>query len=159
MSDDPQADVADVPDVPDVAWVVAVGAVVIDRRERVLLVRRGRPPSLGVWTLPGGHVDDGESLEDAVVREVREETALDARVVGPLGVVPVAREGFAYMIHEYLLVPLDDGATVAPVAPGDDAADARWARRDELEGLGVWPDVVVLVDRGLAEARARAQTP
>jgi 8-oxo-dGTP diphosphatase len=149
MSDGPQAEPAEM---AKVACALAVGAVVVDRRERVLLVRRGRPPSVGVWTLPGGRVEDGESFEDAVLREVREETALEARVVCPLGVVPVAREGFAYAIHEYLLVPLDEGARIAP---GDDAADACWARRDELEGLDVWPDVVVLVERGLVEARAR----
>ena len=143
MSGDPQA---------EPVWVVAVGAIVIDRGERVLLVRRARPPSAGVWTLPGGRVEGAESLEAAVLREVREETALDARVVCPLGVVPVAREGFAYVIHEFLLAPLDGRAALAP---GDDAADARWARRDELEGLGVWPDVVELVERGLAETRAR----
>ena len=87
------------------AAVVAVGAVVVDREGRVLLVRRGRPPGLGSWTLAGGRLETGESLEEAVIREVEEETALRARVVCALGVVRIAREGFTYEIHEYLLEP------------------------------------------------------
>ncbi|HEY4015107.1 MAG TPA: NUDIX domain-containing protein [Polyangiaceae bacterium] len=138
----------------DGVWTVAVGAVVLDERRRVLLVRRGRAPSLGTWTLPGGRVEGGESLEDAVVREVMEETALETRVVGGLGVVRVAREGFAYEIHEYFLSPVGDAAPLA----GDDAAEVRWAARGELEGLGVRVDVCAFVDQALAEVQARLKT-
>jgi 8-oxo-dGTP diphosphatase len=132
--------------------VAAVGAVVLERAGRVLLVRRGRPPGEGTWTLPGGRVEPGETLEEAVVREVREETGLAARVVCGLGTVDVAREGFVYVIHEHLLVPLD--VCAVPVA-GDDADDARWASWDDLARLGVHPDAVAVIERGLAEARAR----
>lgn len=132
--------------------MVSVGAVVVDRAGRVLLVRRARPPTVGAWTLPGGHVESGESLERAVVREVHEETALATRVVCPLGVVGIAREGFAYTIHEHLLVPLDPSATPAA---GDDAADARWAARGEVGALGVQPDAIEVIDRGIAEALRR----
>jgi acetyl-CoA carboxylase carboxyl transferase subunit beta len=131
---------------PQAEPVFAVGAVVIDSRGRILLVRRGRPPSKGAWTLPGGKIEPGESLEVAVVREVLEETALRTRVVCPLGVVTIAREGFAYEIHEHLLVPVDP---LAPVCAGDDAVDARWIPRGDLEALGVLSDAVEVVDRGL----------
>jgi 8-oxo-dGTP diphosphatase len=129
--------------------VVAVGAVVVDRARRVLLVRRARAPAAGTWTLPGGHLEDGESLEAAIVREVREETALRTQVVCTLGVVPIAREGFAYTIHEHLLVPLE---VDAPLFAGDDAAEARWVERAELEGFGVLPDAIEVIERGLEEA-------
>jgi ADP-ribose pyrophosphatase YjhB (NUDIX family) len=141
-----------VPRTPQAEPVPAVGAVVVDTAGRVLLVRRGRPPSVGSWTLPGGHVEPGETLDAAVVREVLEETGVAARVVGTLGVVAVAREGFSYAIHEHLLVPVN--AEVAPVA-GDDAAEARWVSRDDLEALGVRADAVGVIDAGLAEAAAR----
>jgi ADP-ribose pyrophosphatase YjhB (NUDIX family) len=127
-----------------------VGAVVLDRRERVLLVRRARPPSAGSWSLPGGHVEPGESLEAAVVRELREETALAVRVVCPLGVVTVKREGFAYEIHEHLAFPLDDDAT--PRA-GDDAAEVRWADARELASLGLSPEARDVVASALDAAR------
>jgi 8-oxo-dGTP diphosphatase len=137
------------------ARLVAVGAVVLDDILRVLLVRRGRPPSMGVWTLPGGRVEAGESLEAAIVREVLEETAIRTRIVCALGIVPIEREGFAYAIHEYLLAALDDPAV--PRA-GDDAAEARWAARDEMDALGVWPDVLELVNRAMARALAENVT-
>src|SRR5579884_2311471 len=131
----------------------AVGAVMVDGTGRVLLVRRGRPPMAGAWTLPGGRVEPGESFEAAVVRELREETALEARVVCPLGTVMIAREGFVYRIHEHLAVPVGaggpggaGGAGGATLRPGDDAADARWARRDELAGLGVLDDAMAVID-------------
>ena len=75
---------------------MAAGVVVVDPIERVLLVRRGRPPAAGEWTLPGGRVEDGESPEAAAVRELREETAIDGRVVASLGVVEIEREGVRY---------------------------------------------------------------
>jgi ADP-ribose pyrophosphatase YjhB (NUDIX family) len=135
--------------------IVAVGAVVVDRAARILLVRRARPPTAGAWTLPGGHVESGEALEAAVLREVREETALAARLVCAIGVVPIAREGFAYAIHEFLLVPIDDRTWPIPLLAGDDAADARWVGREELDALRVWPDVIEVIHRGLSEALQR----
>jgi ADP-ribose pyrophosphatase YjhB (NUDIX family) len=132
---------------------VVVGAVVLDDRGRVLLVRRGRPPSAGSWSLPGGHVEPGESLDAAIVREVLEETAVRARVVCILGVVPVAREGYAYSIHEHLLVPLDP--TAAEPHAGDDAADACWVDPREAATMGLRPDAQTVVASGLSEARRR----
>lgn len=126
--------------------MTAVGGVVIDVTSgRVLLVRRARPPQRGAWTLPGGRVEPGESLREAIVREVREETGIDARVVAELGVVPVEGEGFSYAIHEYALVPGPGGH--APRA-ADDAADARWFERTELASLALRREVVEVVERG-----------
>jgi ADP-ribose pyrophosphatase YjhB (NUDIX family) len=130
---------------------LAVGAVVLDTTGRVLLVRRGRPPGLGSWTLPGGRVEPGESLEAAVLRELREETGLEGAVTCSLGTVGIERDGFSYVIHEHLVVLDRDAALCA----GDDAAEARWVERDGIEALGVLPDAVAVIDRGFAEARAR----
>ncbi len=109
------------------------------------------PWSKGSWTLPGGRVEKGESLVAAVIRELREETALDAQVVATLGEVTLAREGFVYVIHEHLAVAV--GGTT-PQA-GDDAADARWASRADVDVLGVGQEAIAVIDLGLAEARAR----
>jgi 8-oxo-dGTP diphosphatase len=126
--------------------IEAAGAVVVDAQGRVLVVRRGRPPSAGEWTLPGGRVEAGESSEEAVLRELREETAIDGRIVASLGVVEIARESLTFAIHEYLVEALGDGAP----RPGDDADDARWVRRDQLEALGVRADAIAVIDHGFA---------
>ena len=132
--------------------VLAAGAVVLDDGERILLVRRGRSPSAGEWTLPGGRVEAGESPEAAVVRELREETALEARVVALLGVVTIVRDDVVYAIHEFLVAPQGD----EPPRAGDDAAEARWVTREDLDALGVRSDAIAVIDRGLSLRRTSA---
>ncbi len=119
-------------------------------------MRRARPPAAGSWTLPGGRVEEGEELAAAIVRELREEAALETRVICPLGVVSLAREGYLYEIHEHLVVP---EAADSTVRAGDDAADARWASRAERDTLGLEAQVVAVLEHGLAEARARGLVP
>lgn len=104
---------------------MAVGAVV-RRGDELLLVQRGRGVAAGQWSLPGGRVEMGEHLVDAVVREVAEETAVAVEVTGFLGLVERMGEQpapYHYVILDYAAVPADPGAE--PRA-GDDAADARW---------------------------------
>lgn len=118
---------------------VAVGAVVIVD-ERLLLIRRGRGVAIGLWSLPGGSVEPGELIAEAVVRELLEETGLEG-VCGPLvGVVERFVEGHHYVILDHRVTLLDPDAT--PRA-GDDAADVAWV---PLHEAAEWP----LVD-GLAE--------
>jgi 8-oxo-dGTP diphosphatase len=108
-----------------------VGAVVFDGAGRLLLVRRGRPPQRGRWSLPGGRVEPGESDQQAVVRELGEETGLAVRVVGEVGRVRrAAPGGGVYDIRDYRC-RVAGGELLA----GDDAAEARWVDRAELAGL------------------------
>jgi 8-oxo-dGTP diphosphatase len=108
-----------------------VGAIVRDEYGRLLLIRRGHPPAEGLWSLPGGRVESGESDAAAVVRELREETGLRVEIGELVGTV--SRPGpdeVVYDIYDY-------AATVAGGAlrPGDDAADARWVDELELRAL------------------------
>jgi ADP-ribose pyrophosphatase YjhB (NUDIX family) len=96
---------------------LAVGAIVFDAAGRVLLIQRGKPPAEGLWSFPGGRVEAGETLEQAVVREVREETGLEIEV-GPL-VVIVERP--PYEIHDFVARVVG-----GVLAAGDDARDARF---------------------------------
>ncbi len=109
--------------------VVAVGAVCVDRG-RLLLVRRGRPPGGGAWALPGGRLEPGETLEEAVARELAEETGLTGRVGALCGVAERVGEGFHYVILDYWV----EEVAGTPVA-GDDATEAAWASLADLERL------------------------
>lgn len=114
------------------AEVPCVGAIVFDDSGRILLIRRGNPPAQGQWSLPGGRVEPGEAWQDAVLRELQEETGLSARVLRLVGEVRRdAPDGSVYVIHDYLLAV--DGAP-APHA-GDDALDAGWFSVDEVAEL------------------------
>jgi mutator protein MutT len=134
----------------------AVGAVIFDEEGRVLLVRRGKPPLEGAWTLPGGRTEPGETAEAAVVREVLEETGLTVRAERLVETVIVREEGFAYEIDDYLCLHVAN-ATTAPRA-GDDARDVRWAKRSELEALGVRALAIGVIDRATRLAAGPAST-
>ena len=117
--------------------MLAVGAVLVDH-DRLLLVRRGRGPAQGRWAVPGGHVEAGESLAEAVTRELREETGLEGVCGRLLGVAERIDDDHHFVILDYevTLVGSDE-----PVA-GDDAAEAEWV------------DLHEVVDRDLAEGVA-----
>lgn len=104
--------------------------MVFDAERRVLVIQRGAPPAAGLWSLPGGKVEAGETLVQAVAREVAEETGLVVEV-GPLAcVVERIGEGFHYVILDYLARPTG-GSLVA----GSDARSARFVNDDELAAL------------------------
>jgi 8-oxo-dGTP diphosphatase len=105
----------------DVPMIRCVGAIVHDAAGRLLLVRRGRPPGQGLWSLPGGRVEAGETDAAAVVRELLEETGLQVQPGKLVGRVERPAPAGVYEIFDY-------AATVAggSLRPGDDAAAAEW---------------------------------
>ncbi|QFG24978.1 NUDIX hydrolase [Actinomadura sp. WMMB 499] len=115
-----------------------VGAIVHDRGGRLLLVRRGRPPGAGLWSVPGGRVEPGEDDAAAVARELLEETGLRVRAGALVGTVERdGPGGVVYEIHDY-------AATVLGGTPraGDDAADVRWVAPAELRDLPLVPGLL-----------------
>ncbi len=116
--------------------VLSVGAVVVNQ-ERLLMVRRGRDPHAGLWSIPGGRVENGEYLADAVAREVKEETGIDVEVGGLLGILEVPGDPH-YVILDHLAICADD----AQPQPADDAAEARWVELDRVHELECTPRFV-----------------
>lgn len=114
-----------------------MGAVITDGTGRILLVRRGRPPGVGLWSVPGGRVEPGETDAVAVAREVREETGLAVTAGALLG--SVVRQGpeVVYDIFDYAA-----GVTGGELRAGDDAADARWFTVPELDALPLTPGLL-----------------
>ena len=128
--------------------VVAVGAIVFDAEGRVLLVERGTPPGVGLWSVPGGKLEPRETLAQAVAREVREETGLIVEVGTLACVVEPVGDDYHFVILDYFARVIG-GA----LAGASDARAARFVDPAEL-------DTLPLSD-GLADvlARARATQP
>ena len=133
--------------------IVGVGAVVLDERGRVLLVKRANEPLKGEWSLPGGAVDVGETLEDAMRREVREETGLDVEV-GPIVDVldrirrdPDGRVRFHYVLVDFLCRPC--GGTLQCAS---DAEEALWAGGADLRRYGVAEATINVIEKAVAQA-------
>ena len=108
---------------------VCVGAVVVDD-DRLLLIRRGRGPAAGEWSLPGGRVERGELLAEALVRELREETGLDVVCGGLLGWVERMGDEHHFVILDFVATLL--GPDNAEPIGGDDAAEAAWVPLHEV---------------------------
>ncbi|MEJ8278440.1 NUDIX hydrolase [Pseudonocardia spirodelae] len=111
--------------------VACVGGIVFDPDGRLLLVRRANEPGRGMWSVPGGRVEPGESEHAAVVRELAEETGL---AVVPGALAGVVHRG-PYRIADYVCT-LAPGSAPVPRA-GDDAADARFVDRAAYDALPV----------------------
>ena len=109
--------------------MVAVGAVAVRDDGALLLIRRGKAPALGRWSLPGGRVDWGETLRDALHREVIEETGLEVAPGELAGLVERIHlaEGFHYVILDYHVT-----VTGGTLRPGSDVTDARWVLPSEM---------------------------
>jgi ADP-ribose pyrophosphatase YjhB (NUDIX family) len=130
---------------------VAVGAIVFDDAGRVLLIRRGRPPGEGLWSVPGGKVEPGERLADAVAREVREETGLEVAPGALVEVVErITTEGDA--TWHYVILDFLAHASPGEVRRGDDAADARWFGIDELDQADLTDGLLPVIDKARRQA-------
>jgi ADP-ribose pyrophosphatase YjhB (NUDIX family) len=126
----------------------------IFRGDEVLLTQRWQVPMLGAWSLPGGHIEPGEKAADALLRELREETAIEARLLGVAGAVDVIRHGQdgAVSFHRVILVFYGIWQSGEAVA-GSDAAAVMWRRPPEIAALRTTPGLAEVIER--AECRLR----
>ncbi len=126
--------------------IPCVGAVVTDGQGRLLMIKRAHEPGAGLWSIPGGRIEPGETDAEALVREMLEETGL-AVEVGPL-IGSVRRPGLDGAVIDIR----DYAATVAggTLRPGDDAADARWVEAADLDSLEITEGLIeALTDWGV----------
>jgi len=122
------------PEYPDRPQL-AVGAIVM-RHHEVLLVKRGRPPGEGLWAVPGGRVKLGETLKEAVEREVREETGLVVRARKPVYAFDlIERDEAGRIQYHYVVVDLLADYIAGEPSPDDDALEARWVSLEALRDL------------------------
>ncbi len=126
---------------------VCVGAVAVFG-DRILLIRRGRGAAQGTWSVPGGRVEPGETLAEAVVRELEEETGLAGVCESLLGWAEIIGEDHHYVILDFTVTIVDDGDPVG----GDDAAEAAWVPLHEVADLRLADGLAeFLHDHGILE--------
>ena len=130
---------------------VGVGVIVL-HQGRVLLIRRGRAPALGLWSVPGGLVDLGETTVEAARREVAEECGIGVRIAGLVGVLDrVTRDAdgrvrYHWVLVDYLAFPESSD----PIKAGSDAAEVRWVTIDEVERLPITEGLADMIRRAVA---------
>ena len=131
------------------APIVGVGAVVIDGT-KVLLVRRGQEPLKGEWSLPGGALELGETLQQGVVREVLEETGL---IVVPGGIIEILDritpdEASGRVRYHYVLIDFVWQVSGGALCSASDAEEVRWVERDQLQnGFRLAPVTLVVIEK------------
>lgn len=138
---------------------LAVSAVVLDALGRVLLIERGKPPGEGLWSVPGGRVELGETLAVAAAREVREETGLEVTVGELVAVVeriqPGEPGGYHYVILDYLAFAAEGQVPVV----GSDARAARFVALEELPALPLTEGLLAVIDRARHLANEAGRLP
>jgi 8-oxo-dGTP diphosphatase len=136
------------------APIVGVGAVVIDGT-KVLLVRRGQEPLKGEWSLPGGALELGETLQQGVVREVLEETGL---IVVPGGIIEILDriiqdEASGRIRYHYVLIDFVCRVTGGALCSASDAEEVRWVEHGQLHsGYQLAPVTLAVIDKAFRVA-------
>lgn len=134
--------------------MIAVGAIVW-RGDQVLLIKRGKAPRKGEWSIPGGRIHWGETLEDAVRREVREETGV---VLSALHHCETLEARFAQsgrLTRHIILVDFSARWKSGRVRAGDDAADARFYPYAEISRLGLWAETLRVIRKSRQQMMRR----
>ena len=118
-----------------------VGIVCFRGRE-VLLIRRGKPPRMGEWSIPGGRIEPSESDIEAAGRELIEETNVDATIICKIETVQAVFDNVIYNLHDYAAI----WEGTEPIA-GDDAAHAEFVNLDKITDLGMWSETVRVIEK------------
>ena len=136
---------------------VGVGAVVLDG-SRVLLVRRGKPPLMGKWSLPGGLVELGETTREAIQREIAEECGLQVRIGEVAGILDrVVRDADGRIRYHWVLVDYVAFPESGTLGAATDVDDAQWVEVDDVPTFDTTDGLMDMIRRALALAEGGAR--
>jgi len=132
--------------------VAGVGAVITNSAGQVVLIRRGKAPRQGQWSIPGGRIEWGETIKEALRREIMEETGLTVRVERLIDVVDfVAHDSSGAVSGHYVLIDFKAAQISGELRAGSDAAEACWASPDMLDQYALWDETRRIIDAGLSK--------
>jgi 8-oxo-dGTP diphosphatase len=133
--------------------LVGVGALIF-RRDRILMAQRGKEPLKGWWSLPGGALELGESLEDAVCREVLEETGLEVVPVKLFEVFErIMRDASGALEYHYVLIDYVCRVAGGKLIPGDDVSAVEWVRRRDLPSFQITEGTLAVIEKAFEQRR------
>ena len=119
--------------------IPAVG-VICFKGDKVLLIKRSKPPKKDDWSLPGGRIEQGETRREAALRELMEETGVTAKLLDKVAEIDADFGSHHFILHDFLAI-----WEAGKVRAGDDAADARWFELDDIAALGMWPKTEAVI--------------
>ena len=126
---------------------LGVGAVIWNDKGDIVLIKRGKPPRLNEWSIPGGHVEWGETLKDAIMREVREETGLEVKIEALIDVVDsVSRGDDGAVARHDVLVDFFARHVAGQLCAGSDACEAHWIPYAKLGEVKLWNETRRIID-------------
>ena len=121
--------------------IAGVGAVITNCAGQVVLIRRGKPPRAGQWSIPGGKLEWGETVKQALLREVFEETGLHVEIQRLIDVVDlVTRDSSGNIAGHFVLIDFKAVRISGELRAGSDAAEARWVEPATLDDYGLWAE-------------------
>ena len=138
--------------------VLGVGALIFNRG-KILLVERGKEPLKGYWSLPGGALETGETLEEGIIREVREETGLEVRPVRVIEIFErIMRDARGAAEYHYVLIDYICRVTGGSLRAADDASRVAWVPRQQLSRYEITAGTLPVIEKGFRE-RGQARRP
>ena len=136
--------------------IVGVGAVIMNS-EKILLIKRGKPPREGSWSLPGGAQKLGETIYEAAQREIHEETGLETEIIGLIDVVDSIRSDKKGNIeYHYTLVDVAAKISRGVLHAGSDAQDCNWFTLNDIETMDIWSETKRIIELAVTQFRTAA---